>query len=175
MGAHTAGMAERCFETKVPTVRISLKVDYALRAMAELAYTNGRPVKAEEIAAAEDIPIKYLLQTLTELKRAHLVRSQRGPSGGFQLCRPPSQISLADVFRAVDGPLADVHDQSLSGLAYPAPAAALPDIWMAIRASLRRVLETVSLAELVAGALPDSVAALADEYRRARHRHESLV
>ena len=103
---------------------------------------------------------------------AELVRSKRGPDGGFALSRPAGTISLADIFRAVDGPLADVHDESLRGLEYPAPAEALPEVWMAIRGSLRRVLETVSVADLAAGDINPQVAELAAEYRRdtaARH------
>lgn len=149
-------------------MRISERVDYAVRAMGELAVADGdRPVKAELIAGRQDISLKYLLDILRDLKRAELVRSKRGPEGGFSLSRPATEISLADVFRAVDGPLADVHDESLRRLAYPAPAQALPRVWMAIRGSLRRVLETVSIADLVAGRLPDTVEELADEYQRA--------
>jgi Rrf2 family protein len=156
-------------------MRISERVDNAVRAMAELATAAGvgaESVKADTIAQRQDISLKYLLDILRDLKRAELVRSKRGPDGGFTLSRPPQEISLADVFRAVDGPLADVHDESLRGLAYPAPAERLPEVWMAIRGSLRRVLERVSLDELVRGDLPDEVVALAAEYRRttdARH------
>ncbi len=147
-------------------MRISARVDYAVRAMTRLVPSwDGEPIKAEQIATEQDISVKYLLGILTELKRAQLVRSQRGPDGGFQLSRPPEQITLADVFRAVDGPLADVHDESLRDLSYPAPAQSLPDVWMAIRASLRRVLETVSIAQLASGSLPATVADLAAEYR----------
>ena len=147
-------------------MRISERVDNAVRAMGELAVGGDQPVKAEAIATRQDISLKYLLDILRDLKRAELVRSKRGPDGGFSLSRPAADISLADVFRAVDGPLADVHDESLRGLEYPAPAEALPQVWMAIRGSLRRVLETVSVADLVAGELPADVAALAAEYRR---------
>ena len=110
--------------------------------------------------------MKYLLDILRDLKRAEIVRSRRGPDGGFVLSRPADQITLADVVRAIDGPLADVHDQSLRGLSYPPPAEALPEVWMAIRGSLRRVLETVTVADLTAGHMPDDVASLAAEYRR---------
>lgn len=164
-------------------MRISERVDNAVRAMAELASgelaeqdaetaDGPRTVKAEAIATRQEISLKYLLDIMRDLKRAELVRSKRGPGGGFALSRPAAEISLADVFRAVDGPLADVHDESLRGLSYPAPATALPQVWMAIRASLRRALETVTLADLVAGELPADVAAMADEYQRstdARH------
>ena len=147
-------------------MRISERVDNAVRAMAELAVGDGDPVKAESIATSQDISLKYLLDILRDLKRAELVRSKRGPDGGFTLSRSAGDISLADIFRAIDGPLADVHDESLRGLSYAAPVESLPLVWMAIRGSLRRVLETVSVADLVEGRLPDEVALLADEYRR---------
>ena len=104
---------------------------------------------------------------MTDLRRARLVSSQRGPEGGFSLTRPADEISLADIFRAIDGPLATVRDQSLSDMNYSGAAEQLPDVWMAVRTGLRRVLETVTIADLAAGALPESVADLADEYRRA--------
>lgn len=148
-------------------MRISERVDNAVRATAELAVGEGGTVKAEAIARRQEISLKYLLDILRDLKRAELVRSKRGPDGGFTLSRPASKISLADVFRAVDGPLADVHDASLRALEYPAPVEALPQVWMAIRGSLRSVLETVTVADLVAGELPQHVVALADEYQRA--------
>ena len=147
-------------------VRISAKVDYALRAMAELAADpEGGPVKAEEIARAQEIPLKFLLGILNELKRAHLLRSQRGAEGGYQLRRPASEISLADVIRAIDGPLANVHDLSLDTLAYPPPAESLREVWMAVRGSLRSVLETVSIADLASGKLPRHVRTLAEKYQ----------
>jgi Rrf2 family protein len=148
-------------------MRISERVDNAVRAMGELAVGGDDPVKAEAIATRQDISLKYLLDIMRDLKRAELVRSKRGPDGGFTLSRPASAISLADVFRAVDGPLADVHDESLRGLEYAAPVQALPQVWMAIRGSLRRVLETVTVADLVSGDLPVSVSELAAEYRAA--------
>lgn len=134
-------------------------------AAGDLAERDG-VVKAEAIARRQDISLKYLLDILRDLKRAELVRSKRGPDGGFSLSRSPDAILLADVFRAVDGPLADVHDASLRGLSYPEPVEALPQVWMAIRGSLRRVLENVSLADLIAGSLAPDVAELAAEYRR---------
>lgn len=148
-------------------MRISERVDNAVRAMAELALGGTEPVKAETIATSQEMSLKYLLDILRDLKRAELVRSKRGPDGGFTLSLPADEISLADVFRAVDGPLADVHDESLRGLEYPAPAEALPQVWMAIRGSLRRVLETVSVADLVSGDLPSAVLELASEYQAA--------
>jgi len=147
-------------------MRISERVDNAVRAMTELAAGDGLPMKAESISRSQDISLKYLLDILRDLKRAELVRSKRGPDGGFSLSRSAETISLADVFRAIDGPLADVHDTSLRGLEYPPPAEALPTVWMAIRGSLRRVLETVTVADLASGELPDEVTELADTYRK---------
>uniref|UniRef100_UPI00374E300E RrF2 family transcriptional regulator n=1 Tax=uncultured Ilumatobacter sp. TaxID=879968 RepID=UPI00374E300E len=111
-------------------MRISERVDNAVRAMIELASGElatrpGGVVKADAIAQRQNISLKYLLDITRDLKRAELVRSKRGPDGGFSLSRPAADISLADVFRAVDGPLADVHDESLRDLTYPAPADAL--------------------------------------------------
>jgi Rrf2 family protein len=147
-------------------MRISERVDNAVRAMAELAMRAEQPTKADLISQRQDISLKYLLDILRDLKRAELVRSKRGPDGGFTLSRPADAITLADVFRAIDGPLADVHDESLRALSYPPPAEALPKVWMAIRASLRDVLETVTVADLVAGRLPDDIEAMAARYRR---------
>lgn len=146
-------------------MRISERVDNAIRAMSELATEPGRAVKADTIARRQDISLKYLLDILRDLKRAELVRSKRGPDGGFSLSRSAESVSLADIFRAVDGPLADVHDESLRDLTYPPPAEVLPEVWMAIRGSLRRVLERVTLDDLVEGNLPVDVAELAEEYR----------
>ncbi len=161
---------------RVGPVRISERVDNAVRAMAELAAADGSTAKAEVIANSQGISLKFLLDIFRDLKRGELVRSKRGPDGGFTLSRPPEDISLADIFRAVDGPLADVHDESLRDLHYDGPAAGLPEVWMAVRGSLRRVLETVTLADLVAGTLPSEVADLVDEYRRSteeRHRQRT--
>ncbi len=155
-------------------MRISERVDNAIRAMAELAATDGSNAKAEGIARSQDISLKFLLDIFRDLKRAELVRSKRGPDGGFTLSRSPEEISLADIFRAVDGPLADVHDESLRDLHYAGAAEALPQVWMAIRGSLRRVLENVTLAQLVAGELTAEVTELAGEYRRTtEERHGS--
>jgi Rrf2 family protein len=146
-------------------MRIPAKVDYAVRALAELASRAGGPVKAEDLADAQSIPVKFLRGILTDLRRARLVTSQRGPEGGFVLARPAADISLADIFRAIDGPLATVRDQSLSAMHYAGAAEELPVVWMAVRAGLRRVLEGVSVADLAAGQLPLRVQDLAEEYR----------
>ena len=138
--------------------------------MAELAghYDTGA-VKAEDIADAQDIPLNFLLGILRELRNGQLVRSVRGRDGGYMLSRPPAQIALADVIRVVDGPLANVRDLSLSQLSYPGAAAALRDVWMAVRGSLREVLENVSVADLATGKLPKNVRLLAE-----RHQSERL-
>lgn len=150
-------------------MRISAKSDYAVRAMAELAlhYDTGA-VKAEDIADAQDIPLNFLLGILRELRNGQLVRSVRGREGGYMLSRPPSQIALADVIRVVDGPLANVRDLSLSQLSYPGAAAALRDVWMAVRGSLREVLENVSVADLASGRLPKHVRQLAERHQAER-------
>lgn len=147
-------------------MRISARVDYAIRAMTELAIADA-PVTVERIAAAQALPMRYLVGILGDLRRTRLVQSQRGPDGGFSLGRPAEEITLADIFRAIDGPLAEVHDLSLTTLEYQGPAAELRTVWQAVRASLRRVLETVSLAEVAAGHLPSHVVTLAAEYESA--------
>jgi Rrf2 family protein len=150
-------------------VRISIKIDYALRAMAELASSeDDLPVKAELIANEQDIPLKFLLAILGELRRARLVRSQRGQSGGYVLARPAKEITLADVMRAVEGPLANVHDDSLREIEYSGAAAALTDVWKAVRTSLRSVLETTTVADLAAGRLPRRIKTLAAEYEESQ-------
>ena len=150
-------------------MRISAKSDYAVRAMAELAavYDDGA-VKAEDIANAQDIPLNFLLGILRELRNGKLVRSVRGREGGYMLSRPPAEISLADVIRVVDGPLANVRDLSLSQLSYPGAAASLRDVWMAVRGSLREVLENVSVADLASGRLPKNVRSLAERHQAER-------
>jgi Rrf2 family protein len=147
-------------------VRISAKSDYAIRAMSVLAAeSDAGAVRAEDIAQAQDIPLNFLLGILRELKQAHLLRSQRGPDGGYLLRRPASDISVADVIRAVDGPLAQIRDVSMNELTYDGPAEVLPDVWMAVRSSLRSVLETVSIADLVSSRLPRHVRTLAEKYK----------
>jgi Rrf2 family protein len=137
--------------------------------MAELArhYDSGA-VKAEDIADAQDIPLNFLLGILRELRNGQLVRSVRGREGGYLLSRPPAQIALADVIRVVDGPLANVRDMSLSQLSYPGAAAALRDVWMAVRGSLREVLENVSVGDLASGKLPKNVRLLAERHQAER-------
>jgi Rrf2 family protein len=154
-------------------MRIPAKVDYAIRAVAELAAAGGESVKAEQLAESQDIPLKFLRGILTDLRRARLVISHRGPEGGFLLARPAPEIALADIFRAIDGPLAEVRDQPLSAMSYGGAAKELPVVWMAVRASLRRVLEVTSIADLASDSLPASVADLADEYRSVTEQRRS--
>lgn len=147
-------------------MRISAKADYALRAVAQLAADSASgPVKASQLAQEQAIPLKFLQTVLTELKRAHIVRSTRGPEGGFELSRPATEISLADVYRAVEGPLISVRDSGLSRQDYQGAATALGDVWMAARTSLRNVLEQVTIADLAAGQLPAPIDELAAQYR----------
>lgn len=148
-------------------MRVSAKTDYALRAMAELAAAPPGPVKGERLASSQEIPLKFLENILTELRRAELVATQRGAEGGYRLARPADEITLADVIRAVDGPLANVRGERPDVVAYAGAAEPLQDVWLAVRTSLRAVLETVTLADLAAGRLPDEVAELAATGRRA--------
>ncbi len=146
-------------------MRVSAKVDYALRAMAQLAAEGGtEPVKADHIARAQEIPLSFLLGILRELTRGHLLRSRRGTEGGYELARPADQITLADVMRVIDGPLVNLRDSHLRELGYGGPTEALETVWMAVRSSVRSVLECVSLAELASGTLPVSVRQLAQMY-----------
>lgn len=146
-------------------MRISVKTDYALRAMAELAAAEeDRPLKAELIANKQGIPLKFLLSILNELRRAHLVRSHRGQEGGYVLGRSATEITLADVMRALEGPLANVHDDSLREITYAGAASSLTEIWKAVRTSLRSVLEGTTIADLASGRLPRRVQTLAERY-----------
>lgn len=152
-------------------MRVTAKVDYALRAMAQLAAEPaGNPVAATRLADEQAIPLKFLHGVLADLKRARLVRSTRGPDGGYELSRRAVEITVADVFRAIDGPLVTVRDTVLSELEYTGPATALREVWMAARASLRQVFESVTLADLAAGELPPELTALAAEYKADRLR-----
>src|ERR671929_1199786 len=143
-------------------MRVSAKVDYALRACAELAAAGDGPVKGERIAQAQEIPLKFLENILLDLKHAGLVQSQRGAEGGYWLARPPAEIPLAEVIRAVEGPIANVRGLRPEQVEYDGSAAPLRDVWIAVRASLRAVLEVVTLADLAAGRLPRRVRALID-------------
>jgi len=150
-------------------MRLSAKGDYACRAMTELARGNG-PVKAEQLATVQHIPLKFLENILLELKHAGLVESQRGGDGGYWLARDASAITLADIVRAVEGPLANVRGQRPEALEYVAGAEPLKEVWIALRANVRAVLEEVTLAHIVARDLPERVKALARD-PEAWHAH----
>ena len=142
-------------------MRVSAKVDYALRACIELAAAEeGVHVKGERLAEAQEVPLKFLENILGDLRQAGLVRSQRGAEGGYWLAKPASEITLAEVIRSVEGPLANVRGVRPESLAFEGPAAALRDVWVAVRTNLRAVLEQVSLADVAAGTLPAHVIAL---------------
>ena len=132
-------------------MRVSAKVDYALRACAELAAAGEGPVKGDRLAQAQEIPLKFLENILLDLKHAGLVQSQRGAEGGYWLSLPPDQISLAEVIRAVEGPIANVRGRRPELVEYVGPAGPLQQVWVAVRANLRAVLEAVTLADLAAG------------------------
>jgi Rrf2 family protein len=140
-------------------MRLSARVDYALRAVCELAAANA-PRTVEQLSAAQHIPNKYLESILGELRRDGLLRSQRGPEGGYRLARSPAQISIADVIRALDGELANVRGSRPENLEYAGAAAPLQEVWIALRASERLILESVSLAHVADGKLPAPVADL---------------
>jgi Rrf2 family protein len=146
-------------------VRISAKADYAVRAALELAAAagEGRPVKAERVATAQGIPLNFLENILSELRHAGIVRSQRGADGGFRLARPPGETTVADVIRAVEGPLASVRGGPPEEATYDGAATALPRVWIAVRANLRAVVEHVTLADLAAGRIPGKIDRLADD------------
>jgi Rrf2 family protein len=141
-------------------MRLSAKADYAVRAAIELAAAPAGPVKGERVAAAQGIPLKFLENILLDMKQAGVVRSQRGPEGGYWLARPAKEIRVADIIRAVEGPLATVRGERPEKLDYRGASGPLKDVWVAMRANLRAVLETVSLADIVDGSLPRQVVAL---------------
>jgi Rrf2 family protein len=145
-------------------MRVSAKVDYAVRAMCELAaYQGDAPLKAEQIASAQEIPLSYLENILVDLRRAGFVRSLRGQVGGYRMGKAAGSITIADVVRAVEGPLADVRGIRPEGLEFHGSATALRDVWLATRVGLRRVLERVTIADVVAGTIDPEVAALLDD------------
>jgi Rrf2 family protein len=140
-------------------VRVTAKVDYALRALVELA-AAGKTVKGDTLAQAQGIPLKFLENILAELRRAGLVGSQRGAEGGYRLQRAAGEIAVADVIRAVEGPLADVHGTPPEALDFPGVAAPVREVWLATRAALRSVLEVVTVADIARGELPPVVGGL---------------
>ena len=142
-------------------MRVSAKVDYALRACAELAAAGDGPVKGDRLAQAQEIPLKFLENILLDLKHAGLVQSQRGAEGGYWLAQPADEISLAAVIRAVEGPIANVRGMRPEQVEYAGAAKPLSEVWIAVRGSLRSVLEATTIADLAAGRLPDDVRRIA--------------
>jgi Rrf2 family protein len=138
-------------------MRISAKEDYAVRAALELAIADGGPLKREQIARAQSIPTAFLQNILVELRHAELVEAQRGREGGFRLARPAAEITIADVVRAVSGPLATVRGVRPPAIEYTPAAVPLREVWVALRANVRAILEHVTLADLAADKLPASV------------------
>jgi Rrf2 family protein len=143
-------------------VRVSAKADYAVRAAVELAADSTAHRNAESIAQAQDIPQKFLQTILCDLRKAGIVASRRGVDGGYRLGMPAKDISVADVLRAVDGPLATVRGERPQDLSYVGAAESLRPLWVAMRASVRGVLENVTLADLAAGKLPARVRRIAE-------------
>lgn len=145
-------------------MRISAKADYAVRALVELAAGDGeKPVKAERIANAQGIPLNFLENILGELRHAGIVRSHRGAEGGFRLAKPAAELTVADVIRAVEGPLASVRGAPPEEAGYPGAAAALPRVWIAVRVNLRRVVERVTIADIAADKLPAAIDTLTED------------
>jgi Rrf2 family protein len=142
-------------------MRVSAKADYALRAVIELADAGDGPVKGERIAQAQEIPLKFLENILGDLRHAGLIRSQRGAEGGYWLARRPAEITVADVIRAVEGPIANVRGLGPEDVEYVGVAEPLRDVWIAVRANLRAVLENVTVGDIARGELPPAVAELA--------------
>jgi len=145
-------------------VRISAKADYAVRAALELAASpDGEPIKGDQLATAQGIPLQFLEHILLEMKHANLIRAKRGYKGGYWLDRPPEEITIADVIRSVEGPLANIHESAPEDLHYAGPAERLRDVWVAVRANLRGVLESITLAEVARGDLPWRIDAILND------------
>ena len=145
-------------------MHVTAKADYAVRAVIELAGSGqGSPRKVDEVAQAQGIPVSFLENILTQLRSSGIVRSQRGPEGGYWLAQPPEQVNLAQVIRAVEGPLVGVRGQRPEEVEYTGSAESLQQVWIALRANLRGVLEHVTVAQVAAGKLPADVLALTRE------------
>jgi len=144
-------------------VKVTARADYAVRAVVELGAADGKLMKADLLAEKQSIPRHFLDNILNDLRRAGIVSTQRGAEGGSRLARPADEITLAEVMRAMEGPLAAVRDVRPDQLSYEGAAAALPEVWVAVRAALRGVLEHVTVADVVRGELPSSVAALLED------------
>jgi Rrf2 family protein len=142
-------------------MHVTAKADYAVRAVVELAGSaQGSPRKVDEVAKAQGIPVSFLENILTQLRSSGIVRSQRGPEGGYWLAQPADEVNLAQIIRAVDGPLVGVRGQRPEETEYEGSAESLKQVWIALRVNLREVLERVTIADVAAGKLPDQVIAL---------------
>ncbi len=142
-------------------MHVTAKADYAVRAVVELASgSQDSPRKVDEVAQAQGIPVSFLENILTQLRSAGLVRSQRGPEGGYWLAQPPDQVNLAQVIRAVEGPLVGIRGLRPEEVSYTGSAESLQQVWLALRANLRKVLEHVTLADVASGKLPKDIVAL---------------
>ncbi|HTU78848.1 MAG TPA: Rrf2 family transcriptional regulator [Solirubrobacteraceae bacterium] len=142
-------------------MHVTAKADYAVRAVIELAGSGqDAPRKVDEVAQAQGIPVSFLENILTQLRSSGIVRSQRGPEGGYWLAKPPEEVNLAQIIRAVEGPLVGVRGQRPEEVEYAGSAESLKQVWIALRANLRKVLEHVTVADVAAGKLPKEVLAL---------------
>jgi Rrf2 family protein len=145
-------------------MHVTAKADYAVRAIVELAGSSqGSPRKVDDLAKAQSIPVSFLENILTQLRSSGIVRSQRGPEGGYWLARPADELNLANVIRAVEGPLVGVRGQRPEEIEYVGSAESLQQVWIALRANLRKVLEHVTVADIAAGNLPSDIVALTRE------------
>ena len=154
-------------------MRVSAKADYAVRAMVELAASGAseeRPAKGEVLALAQSIPMRFLENILGELRVHGLVQSRRGSDGGYWLARDADGITLAEIIRAVEGPLATVRGEAADELDYHGASEPLREVWLALRANIRQVLETATLADVVSGALPEPIGTLAAHPEAAEQR-----
>jgi Rrf2 family protein len=143
-------------------VKVTAKAEYAVRAMLELTTSQEGLLKGERIARSQGIPLKFLENILVDLRHADLVHAQRGADGGYRLARQPEEISLGEVIRAVEGPLASVRGEPPERMAYEGASENLQTVWIAVRASLRSVLDDLTLADVVAGRLPDHIRRLTE-------------
>jgi Rrf2 family protein len=144
-------------------MHIPAKADYAIRALLALAANGGGTIAGSALAEAQQIPMKFLESILAELRRAGIISSLRGPEGGYRLARPAADIALADIIRAIDGPLAEVRGERPETTSYEGAAAHLQEVWIAVRVALRNVLERTSLADVVSGKLPPHVRRLLED------------
>src|ERR1039457_6493633 len=145
----------------MPAMHVTAKADYAVRAVVELAGSSQEsPRKVDEVAQAQHIPLSFLENILTQVRSAGVVRSQRGPEGGYWLAHPADEVNLAQVIRAVEGPLVGVRGQRPEEIEYVGSAESLQQVWLALRANLRKVLEHVTLADVASGKLPKEIIAL---------------